>query len=207
MMAKIFRILPLLVLATLLSSCVDYVQSVSVSGGKSRVYCKLAWSRPLVEMSDLDAETALGDSGIGSLMKGADVREISTEYERGREFTVWVDKGSEEAAALLPKSGGGECRIPFLIGSEAATLAEELASEDEEGQAIKKAMLSSAKCRVIVDKKIAKRIVSAHFERADGDEYEIPVYDYGPAFCMEIPYLALFEEEGCDFRQIVAVTK
>ena len=78
-------------------------------------------------------------------------------------------------------------------------------SDDSKSQAISEAILSSVKCRVMVSKKIISSINNAYFEGCGGQNYSVAVFDYGESFCMEIPFIVLFEAGMYKFDRIVVI--
>ncbi len=70
-------------------------------------------------------------------------------------------------------------------------------------------MLLFAKFRVMVGKNIIPHAEGAYFAARDnswyGEDYKLPVYDYGNCYCVEVPCSVLFESEQYDVSHIVFV--
>lgn len=65
----------------------------------------------------------------------------------------------------------------------------------------------SLKCRVMMSKKIIPEIETAYFEGRGGQNYSIPVFDYGEAYCLEVPFVVLFETGKYKMDKIVILKK
>ena len=76
-------------------------------------------------------------------------------------------------------------------------------SDDNDAQGIAEAIMSSAKCRVLISKKVIPSIEIAYFEGRGSQNYSIPVFDYGESYCLEIPFIVLFESGLYKFDKIV----
>ena len=100
---------------------------------------------------------------------------------------------------------GKKCFIPFLIGNESNSLIDYFKDENSESQEITKAILSSAKCKILIDKSVLPVIDSAYFEGRGGQNYSIALFDYGVSYCLEIPFIVLFETGMYNFDRIVVI--
>lgn len=47
--------------------------------------------------------------------------------------------------------------------------------------------------------------MNAYFEGRGGQNYSVAVFDYGESFCMEIPFIVLFETGMYKFDRIVVI--
>lgn len=187
-----------------LSSCIDYVQSISYKDGKYHFYNKITFSKLLMEMSDEDVDDFMeefDDEFISSLPSFVSVKPVNTDIEVGAEisFSINPKEATEEEKSILPKISGNKYFIPFIF-------AEEFSSgdfDDYEDDEIAIAMFSSAKCRVMISKKIIPSIDVAYFEGRGSQNFAIPVFDYGESFCLEIPFIIFFESDMYKFDRIV----
>ena len=197
--------------ALLFTSCIDYVQTVSYKGGAYQMYYKITLSKVLFAMGGEDPSEIFGEFDEGAfsnLPKDAFVNRVDTDLEVGAEFSFSIKANTKDAneKAFLPTVAGNKCYIPFLLGQEDANFADAFASNDEESAAIAQAMLSSAKCRVLISKGMLSGIDSAYFEGRGGQNYSIALFDYGEAYCLEIPFIVMLQDMY-RFDRIVAIKK
>lgn len=209
-MKHTIRLLSLLFISFILTSCIDYVQSITYKDGKYQMYYKVTLSKVLFALADEDAEEVFepfDEEVLGELPENIESKYVNTDLEIGVEFKLTVDpKTSDEGEkAFLPTVAGQKCFIPFLLGGEKDSMAEAIRSDDKDEQEIMEAMLSSAKCRVMISKKIISSINNAYFEGRGGQNYSIPVFDYGESCCMEIPFIVLFETGMYKLDKIVVI--
>lgn len=182
--------------ALLFTSCLDYVQSLSWQDGKYRLYTKVTLSKNLLSMT----ETGSGEF-LRELEKGAhntfpepvETIPVNTETEAGLELILTINprKASAREQQLLPKRNGEIISVPFLIGQRESTGSLSGLQGDEESYA--RIMLSTAKCRVLIAKTVLPSVSSAWFAGRGGQDFSIPVYDYGESFCLEIPLTVLYD--------------
>ncbi|MBR0032483.1 MAG: hypothetical protein IJP61_09375 [Treponema sp.] len=208
----LIKFLPMLLLSFFLTSCVDYVQTVGYKGGKYQLYYKVTLSKALFALADSDPEEIFKDfdkEAMGELPKNVQIHKVNTDLEVGTEFSIELSPKSanKDEISFLPKIEGKKCYIPFLLGGESGEIAESFSSEDAESQTMTQAFLASAKCRIMLEKNLAPKIETAYFEGRGGQNYSIPVFDYGPAYCLEIPFIVLFENGMYNFNQIVVILK
>lgn len=206
-MKKLFPIL-LVISALFFTSCIDYVQSISYKDGEYQLYYKITLSKLLLAMGDQDPEEIfadLNDEALDSLPETVKVNAVDTDLEVGAEFSISINPRTtdEDEKALLPKTTKSKCYIPFLLGQDENSLANNMGSSDQEAQNITQAILSSAKCRILISKKIIPAIKEAYFEGYYGRDYSVPVFDYGESYCLEIPFILLFESSNYDFSRVV----
>lgn len=120
---------------------------------------------------------------------------IDTEFEAGFEisFDINPKTASEEEKIFLPKKSGTEYFIPFMLGYDFSDR-EDLNETDYESEAIAKAIMSTAKFRVMISKDIISSINEAYLDGIEEDDsFVISVFDYGNNFCLEIPVDVLVE--------------
>lgn len=168
-MKKILYLFSLFLVSLLFTSCIDYVQSITYKDGKYQIYYKIALSKLLFAMADDDPEEIFeyfDEESLEDFPENVDVKPVNTDLEVGAEFLLLIDPKTtdETEKSFLPKVAGQKCYIPFLFGSEDFSFADFMKSDDSESQAISEAILSSAKCRVMVSKKIISSINNAYFE-------------------------------------------
>ena len=164
-----------LVASVLLTSCIDYVQTISYKDGMYRLYFKATLSKVLFAMTDEDPEDifdGLNKDAFSSLPENVEIRPVNTDLEVGAEFALRVSPKTADAAekAFLPTVTGNKCYLPFLLGNETGNFAGGMKSKSDggEGEAFTKAILSSAKCHVMVGKNIIPMIETAYFEGNGG---------------------------------------
>ncbi|MGN0739802.1 MAG: hypothetical protein ACI4LX_06490 [Treponema sp.] len=198
--------LPLILISLLCTSCIDCVQSVTYKDGKYQMYYKVTFSKLLFELAEEDPEEILELLDKDDFPKNANVKPVNTDLEVGAEFSFSIDPKTtdETEKAFLPTVSGQKYFFTFLAGEENDLMTDSMKS-DSEMQEITEAVLSSAKCRVIISKKIISSIDTAYFEGRAGQNYSIPVFDYGETYCLEIPFIVLFESSMYKLDKIVIV--
>lgn len=209
-MKRFTNIIVLFVLCLLFTSCIDYVQTVSYKDGEYKLYYKVTLSKMLFEMADEEPEEVFdvfNDDTLRDLPENIKVQRVNTDLEVGGEFFLNINPKTtdETEKALLPTVAGKKCFIPFLIGNESNSLIDYFKDEDSESQEITKAILSSAKCKILIDKSVLPVIDIAYFEGRGGQNYSIALFDYGISYCLEIPFIVLFETGMYNFDRIVVI--
>lgn len=207
-MRKLLHLLPLLLIPLLFTSCIDYVQSITYKDGKYQMYYKVTLSKVLFALGDEDPEEifeSFDEDTLKDLPENVDVKPVNTDLEVGAEFSLSIDpKTTDEIEkSFLPTVAGNKCFIPFLLGDKDSSIADAMKSDDNEAQGIAEAIMSSAKCRVMISKKVIPSIEIAYFEGRGSQNYSIPVFDYGESYCLEIPFIVLFESGMYKFDKIV----
>lgn len=197
-MKNIIRLFFVLLICLFFTSCVDYVQSISYSNGKYKMYYKVTLSKVLFAMVDEDPEELFEDfdeEALTELPENVDVKPVNTDLEVGAEFTVLIDPHTtnDDEKLLLPKIAGNKCFIPFLLGDN-KSISDSVKSKDSEDEAFTEAFLSSSKCRVLISKNVLPSIETAYFEGNGSQNYSIPIFDYGDNYCLEIPFIILTQE-------------
>ena len=207
-MRKLLHLLPLLLIPLLFTSCIDYVQSITYKDGKYQMYYKVTLSKVLFALGDEDPEEifeSFDEDTLKDLPENVDVKPVNTDLEVGAEFSLSIDpKTTDEIEkSFLPTVAGNKCFIPFLLGDKDSSIADAMKSDDNDAQGIAEAIMSSAKCRVLISKKVIPSIEIAYFEGRGSQNYSIPVFDYGESYCLEIPFIVLFESGLYKFDKIV----
>lgn len=197
-MKNIIKLVSVLLICLFFTSCVDYVQSISYSNGKYKMYYKVTLSKVLFAMVDEDPEELFEDfdeEALTELPENVDVKPVNTDLEVGAEFTVLIDPHTtnDDEKLLLPKIAGNKCFIPFLLGDN-KSISDSVKSKDSEDEAFTEAFLSSSKCRVFISKNVLPSIETAYFEGKGSQNYSIPIFDYGDNYCLEIPFIILTQE-------------
>lgn len=183
-----------------LTSCVDYTQSITLKDGKYIIYIKVTMSKALLAMAGEDA-----NDWADRLIEGDDFpagfNKVVTESEVGAQCTVAIDTNTrnKDEKAIIPTIKKNKVVIPFLP-SEAT---DELVSTDDDTNDMVMAIMSSAKCRILVSKKIVSNIASAYFEGKGGQNYSIAAFDYGDIWGLEVPFTVLMESGRYNFDNIV----
>lgn len=208
-MKKIFYLLLLVLVSLLFTSCIDYVQSISYEDGKYQLYYKVTLSKVLFAMGGENPEDMLEsfDDSMDDLPDNVKYQAVNTDLELGMEFSLAIDPrtGNGEEKEFLPTVSGKNCFIPFFLGEEEESFADSFSTDDEETRMMAEAFLSSAKCRVLISKKIVPSVQAAYFPGRGGQNYSVPVFDYGDSYCAEIPFSVLFESGMYRFDTLVVV--
>lgn len=213
-MKKTLKFVALLLVPLFFTSCIDYVQSVTYKDGQYQLYYKTTLSKILFEMSGDDTDD-MADEIDGmfedTLPYGVTGRFVDTEYDVGLEVSLAINEKTrnEEEKALLPSVSGDLVYIPFMIGNNAYEIGESMTSgSNDMAGGIALAIMASAKCRVMISKTIVPSVESAYFEGIYySDDYEIPVYDLGDSYCLEISFGVFAEDEDYIMDRIVIRTK
>lgn len=209
-MKKILCPFSLFLISLLFTSCIDYVQSVAYKDGKYQIYYKITLSKVLFAMTEQNPEEIFeyfDEESLDDLPENVYAKPVNTDFEVGAEFSLSIDPKTtdETEKSFLPKVAGQKCYIPFLLGGKDFSFGDFMKSDDSESQAVSEAILSFAKCCVMVSKKIISSINNAYFEGRGGQNYSVAVFDYGESFCMEIPFIVLFETGMYKFDRIVVI--
>ena len=119
-MRKLLRLLPLLFILFLFTSCIDYVQSITYKDGKYQMYYKVTLSKVLFALGDEDPEEifeSFDEETLEDLPENVDVKPVNTDLEVGAEFTLSIDPKTtdETEKSFLPTVAGNKCFIPFLL--------------------------------------------------------------------------------------------
>lgn len=184
--------------AIMFTSCFDYVQSAYYDDDGGDVYCKFGVSKLLTEVLEVDPETLFSDVEIPlDLPESFTISQFETDTEVGFEIKGHVDFNDPYFALWAPSLVNKSLAIPVFIGYVAEDIFSDM-PEDDDSMALITMMLADAKCRVFIDKDIADDfdIGELHFKGLNGDDYYLPVYDYGQNYCVEIPFLLLSEYEN-----------
>ena len=199
-MRKIVKVIALLLICVCFTSCVDYVQSISYKNGKYQMYYKVTLSKLLFAMMDEDPEEIFRDfdeEALGEVPESASINPVNTELEVGAEFKFSIEPKTTDDTekTFLPTIAGTKCYIPFLLG-ENESIADSIGSDTDNdyGEAFADAIMSSAKCRILICKGVIPSIETAYFEGKGSQYYSIPVFDYGDSNCLEIPFIILSQK-------------
>lgn len=212
---KRFYFLFLILISALFTSCVDYVQTVSFKDGKYQLYYKVTLSKVLFAMGDQDPDTLFNDfdeEALSELPSNVEVKPVNTDLEVGAEFTLNIDPRTtdETEKTFLPTIAGKKCFIPFLLGEDNNSISDNFDSSDNsEGEVFAAAMLSSAKCRIMISKKVIPEIETAYFEGKGGQNYSVALFDYGDSWCAEIPFILITENKNTQLKldKLVVIKK
>lgn len=191
----------------MLSSCVDYVQSLTLHNGIYDIYCKITVSKALVALAQEtgdDIDDLFGEINNFDLPSYAKTKKIDTEFEAGEEILLSIKENThqKEKKAFLPIITKNKITVPFLLGT--APIDDTLDLTSEEGQ-VAAAILSSAKCRLLLDKGLAPKVETAYFAGKASKDYSLCLFDYGSCWCVEVPFIALYESEKYDFSSIIFI--
>ena len=174
------------------------------------MYYKVTLSKLLFAMADKDPEEIFRDfdeDEIGELPPNTSIKPVNTELEVGAEFTFEIDPKTtdETEKSFLPTVAGKKCFIPFLLGQN-DSISDSVGS-DSEGEEFAAAIMSSAKCRILLSKNLIPEIETAYFEGKGGQNFSIPIFDYGEANCLEIPFIILTQEGMYRTDRVVIIKK
>lgn len=210
-MKNLVRLFIIFLITLCFTSCVDYVQSISYSNGKYKMYYKVTLSKVLFALADQDPEAIFelfDEETLNELPENLDVNPVNTDSEVGAEFSMQIDPRTtnDEEKKMLPKISGNKCFIPFLLGDN-KSISDSVKSKDSDDEAFAEAFLSSSKCRVLISKTVLPSIETAYFEGKGSQNYSIPIFDYGDNYCLEIPFIVLCKEGMYRTDRIVIIKK
>lgn len=185
-------------MAGMFTSCVDYVQTLSYVDGYFLSNYKVTMSRSSLELMEEEPEEFFGlsqeelEKNVSSYGCGYKANIIDNDLDVGYEFGFAVDGNDESDYDFMPhfNEDTGELYIPFLLGESSKEFESSMGEEDEMSQAVAMAMLNSTKARFIVSKSVISEISGAYFYGEEGD-IDLPVYDYGDSYAVEIPLSVL----------------
>ena len=203
----------LIILFTLsLTSCIDYVQSISYKNGKYQMYYKVTFSKMLFAMMDENAEKdfeTFNEESLDDFPANTSVSPVNTDLEVGAEFKFSIDPKTTDDTekSFLPTISGNKCFIPFLLGEKDSVNNSIGTGSKTEGDALADAILSSGKCRILISKAVISSIETAYFVGKGSQNYSIPVFDYGDSHCLEIPLPVLFENGMYRTDRVVVIRK
>lgn len=210
---RILFVLMLLVVPFLFTSCIDYVQAISYSDGEYHFYYKYTLFRALYEMADEESDDSADEVDAAEIEESAGIADrmpdnmkktpVKTEFEEGDEITFSVNPRTtdEKQKSVLPTTAGNKYYIPFMMGE----VLQSANSLPEDSEAMLAAMLSTAKCRVVISKKIIPTFTCAYFEGVGAKNYSVPMYDLGDVWCAEIPFLVLFQSDTFKTDRLVVL--
>lgn len=211
--SSLLILLTCLILPLVFTSCIDYVQAISYKDGKYHMYYKITMSKVIYAMSGNDSDQLFKEDfekPIEGMPANTEIGRVDTDQDIGVEFKFHIDPktAGEAEKKLLPKVAGEKFFIPLFLGEKENPIEDSMKSEGSESESKKydemtKAFLSTAKCKVIISKKIIPEIKSACFEGRDDEDYSIPVFDYGEIYCMEIPFIVLSEKNKYKLDKII----
>ena len=209
---KKFSFIFVILVSLLFTSCIDYVQTVTYKDGKYQLYYKVTLSKVIFAMVDEDPESIFDEfdeEALSELPENVVVHPVNTDLEVGAEFTMTIDPRTtdETEKEFLPTVAGKKCFIPFLFGNDDSISNSLKSSEDSEGEAIASAMLSSAKCRIMISKKVIPEIETAYFEGRGGQNYSVALFDYGESWCAEIPLIMITEDTKYKSDKLIVIKK
>lgn len=190
-----------------LSSCVNYTQSISRKGGWYNYYYRVTVSKVLVDLLYKKDADALFEPLTNSLLDGAIVKDIDTKNERGKEVTLSIKARTRNKSekAALPKLSRGVVKIPFLPDTNKNTIKSIAQNRDKKAQALAKVLFGEPKCQIIIDKSVLKNISAAYF-KGDPNDCPVPFSDCTDGYCLEIPILKILEGDGYDTSYIIIKT-
>lgn len=204
---KIVKLLPIIAFLFILTSCIDYIQSINFEKGKYQIYYKITLSKVLFAMADSDPSEIfeeIADYSSFGFPKNVFAKKVDNELEVGVEFSILIDPKTKDETekSLLPIVLNDEIYIPFLLGKN-NEFTSEFQDSNDESNAIAAAFLSSAKCRILISKNLVSSISSAFFRNENGETLDIPFYDYGSTFCIELPFITTFYGESNTISSII----
>ena len=192
------------------TSCIDYVQTLSLVDGYFLSNYKVTMSKYIMEQMDIESEDIFDiseeelEEEVSSY--GCDYRAgvIDNDMDSGYEFGFAVDVDDGYPYDFMPVvyEDRGEIFVPFLLSEAASEISAGLYEEDEMSQAIALSMLNSARGRFIVSKSVLPEIRGAYFLGEEGD-FDLPVYDYGDSYAVEIPLIVLAMGDQFDLEYLI----
>ncbi|MBQ7611908.1 MAG: hypothetical protein IJU92_02420 [Spirochaetaceae bacterium] len=205
------------------TSCFEYTQAVSYSQNNYNITYNFMLSKALFAMSGQNINDFLdqlsNDGAFSDEVKeqGQKPTQIETDDLFGitGSFSIPLETNNQNNITqpdftdlndLLPKKQDDKLYIKLLLANQARN---ELLSEGKNNQAEKISkdfaalLLSSAKCKITIDKSLAKNITEAYFEGTDGKKYIVKLIDYGTYWSAEIPFMKVFYDDQYNFEYLI----
>ena len=195
-MKKTIRMVLLVMIPFLFTSCFDYVQSLSYQNGNFKFYCKMSMPKELCDFIGEDPEE-IKKEFEREAPEEFDYKIIDNDYEIGVEMVFTTNQRRAAEKEFLPKIAINKYSVPFFLGTrdfiDAMDLIDdEISTEDHDFLNI---ALACIKGRLLISKKLIPSIKEAYFEGITKSisDFSLPVYDYGDSFCIEVPVNTLSE--------------
>lgn len=210
-MKKYFKFLPLLLIPFLFCSCIDYVQSISFKDGKYNLYYKVTVSKMLFAMANQNPDEIF--DGIDNITPEdfpieAKCTNINTDLEAGIEWSIKISPTDIDDAIkpYLPSKADNKYYIPTIFAYSPNDVPSLQKIPDRQTEAITNAILSSAKMRIHVSKKIVPSITSAYLEtKNQEDTLPVSFYDLGESYCFELPIIILYATDMYKIDKIICI--
>lgn len=192
MKAKKLLLTAAVILSTFMfTGCIDIVENISYSDSNYNIGIRITLSKLLFAMANEDPDKFLNQlQSSDDIPENAEINPINSELEAGVYFKVKIDpqNATEEQKEFLPLvKKDGKVIIPVFLYDQNFSDIEKM---DAESKGIAQAMLSTAKYRVNLSKKIISPLSDVKFV-CESETHPVEYYDMGEMYCIEIPFILL----------------
>ncbi len=198
-MKRFFVLMTSVLMVLCLTSCFEFVQSISLEGESYHIKRQISFSKYFLAMifaaEESSEETfSLEDFELqfDRLAESMQGESFHTPSESGIISTMIINKDTqnEEELASLPRKDGTKFIIPLIDMTETA----EKAQTDWDSLMAAYILLSTAEYQLTLEKEIVPHISYAYLiEQNSNEQYLVSVMDNGKNYLIEIPVMPLFE--------------
>lgn len=208
-MKRFFVLTASIFLVLCLTSCFEFIQSISLEGESYHIKRQISFSKYFLAMifaaEESSEETfSLEDfeEQFDRLAESMQGESFHTPSESGITTTIVINKDTqnEEELASLPRKDGTKLIIPLIDMVEIA----EKAQTDWDSLMAAYLLLSTAKYQLVLGKEVVPHISYAYLiEQNSNEQYFVDVLDDGKNYTIEIPVMPLFEHPDTISQLIV----
>ena len=207
-MKRLFTSLSCCAICLLFVSCFEIVESVSMEKGKYKISYRIAVSKTLCELGEIDFGQLildiLDDPGFWEDPAIKQLKKIDTDFETGLFFRIEVPKNpknlSHDWAELVPTKEGDAYIFSLDWFNEGDTDFHDL--DDQLSSDFTKMFLEMAKYRILMSKSLMPKMSSARLVCDGWTVYEGSFYDEGDVWSVEVPMSLLFAYSSSNTMQL-----
>ena len=199
MMKRFFVLMTSVLMVLCLTSCFEFVQSISLEGESYHIKRQISFSKYFLAMI-MSGKSAPSDAlslkefeaEFDNLAETMGAESFHTPSESGIISTMTINRDTqlEEELASLPHKDGTKFIIPLIDMTETA----EKAQTDWNSLSMAYMFLTTAEYQLTLEKEIVPHISYAYLiEQNSNEQYFVDVADDGKNYLIEIPVMPLFE--------------
>lgn len=198
-MKRFFVLMTSVLMVLCLTSCFEFVQSISLEGESYHIKRQISFSKYFLAMmmsGESDSSEALSlkefETEFDKLAETMGAESFHTPSESGIISTMTINRNTqvEEELASLPRKDGTKFIIPLIDMTETA----EKAQTDWNSLSMAYMFLTTAEYQLTLGKEIVPHISYAYLiEQNSNEQYLVSVMDNGKNYLIEIPVMPLFE--------------
>ena len=198
-MKRFFVLMTSVLMVLCLTSCFEFVQSISLEGESYHIKRQISFSKYFLAMI-MSGKSAPSDAlslkefeaEFDNLAETMGAESFHTPSESGIISTMTINRDTqlEEELASLPHKDGTKFIIPLIDMTETA----EKAQTDWNSLSMAYMFLTTAEYQLTLEKEIVPHISYAYLiEQNSNEQYFVDVADDGKNYLIEIPVMPLFE--------------